>query len=262
MIDARHIYRMVTRKIYDFSHEQLKNITSIVWLYRGETDKYLALIEEYFNTLVENLKSINPRINNYLKIFNDYEKSTNSLNQLEQEVKQAEIYIGKFISSVTDLKTNKGQIKVQKEFEKIADSLKNLRKNLEQSYKEGIEELNHTRNDKKQKAEIEEAHEKALEAVKLVAYFNKQIKWHLKRFPNARLADVPGLVKLTDTSEIEKNDYSLTPGRYVGVAPEEEDEDFDFEQTMQEIHSELAQLNKEAVKLAEIIQSNFEELGL
>ena len=62
--------------------------------------------------------------------------------------------------------------------------------------------------------------------------------------------------------ELEENDYSLTPGRYVGVAPEEEDENFDFGQTMQEIHKELAQLNEEAVDLAEIIQSNFEELEI
>lgn len=34
MIDARNIYRKVTRKIYDFSPEQLANLTAIVWLYR------------------------------------------------------------------------------------------------------------------------------------------------------------------------------------------------------------------------------------
>lgn len=32
------------------------------------------------------------------------------------------------------------------------------------------------------------------------------------------------------------NDWSLTPGHYVGVAPEEEDENFDFEETLREIH--------------------------
>lgn len=48
-------------------------------------------------------------------------------------------------------------------------------------------------------------------------------------------------------------DWSLTPGRYVGVAPPEEDEDFDFE---------LADLNKEATELAARIQENFEELGV
>ena len=37
MLDARNIYRKVTRKIYDFSPEQLQNLTAIVWLYRGKT---------------------------------------------------------------------------------------------------------------------------------------------------------------------------------------------------------------------------------
>ena len=35
MIDARNIYRKVTRKIYDFTPEQQQNLTAIVWLYRG-----------------------------------------------------------------------------------------------------------------------------------------------------------------------------------------------------------------------------------
>jgi len=73
---------------------------------------------------------------------------------------------------------------------------------------------------------------------------------------------VPGLVKLVDLKEIEAADWSLTPGRYVGVAPSEEDEDFDFEQTMRDIHTELADLNKEAVELAAKIQKNFDELGI
>jgi type I restriction enzyme M protein len=62
--------------------------------------------------------------------------------------------------------------------------------------------------------------------------------------------------------EIEAADWSLTPGRYVGVAPPEEDEDFDFEQTLRDIHTELADLNREAVELAAKIQTNFEELGI
>jgi type I restriction enzyme M protein len=70
------------------------------------------------------------------------------------------------------------------------------------------------------------------------------------------------LVKLVDRKEIEAADWSLTPGRYVGVAPLVEDEDFDFEQTMRDIHTELGDLNKEAVELAAKIQNNFEELGI
>ena len=36
MLDARNIYRKVSRSIYDFSPEQQKNIAAIVWLYRGQ----------------------------------------------------------------------------------------------------------------------------------------------------------------------------------------------------------------------------------
>jgi type I restriction enzyme M protein len=76
-----------------------------------------------------------------------------------------------------------------------------------------------------------------------------------------RFLAVPGLVKRVDRAEIEAADWSLTPGRYVGVAPPEEDEDFDFEQTLRDIHTELADLNKEAAELAAKTQTNFEELG-
>ncbi|MFA7165815.1 MAG: N-6 DNA methylase, partial [Desulfoplanes sp.] len=47
MIDARNVYRKVTRKIYDFSPEQEQNILAIVWLYRGEVEKYLELVAGY-----------------------------------------------------------------------------------------------------------------------------------------------------------------------------------------------------------------------
>jgi type I restriction enzyme M protein len=39
------------------------------------------------------------------------------------------------------------------------------------------------------------------------------------------------------------------------------DEDFDFEQAITDIHTELGALNKEAAGLARTIQQNFEELG-
>jgi len=65
-----------------------------------------------------------------------------------------------------------------------------------------------------------------------------------------------------DRDELEANDWSLTPGRYVGVAPEEVDEDFEFEEALRDIHIELEGLNAEAVELAAAIKKNFEELGV
>lgn len=66
--------------------------------------------------------------------------------------------------------------------------------------------------------------------------------------------DVEGLCKIADMEEIIEQDYSLTPGRYVGVSIEL-DMDFDYKGRMAEIHTELATLNKEAATLMNQIQS-------
>jgi len=108
----------------------------------------------------------------------------------------------------------------------------------------------------------DEARQLAVEQLKQVRYFWKQACWLTERFPEAKLRDVEGLVKLVDRKEIEANDWSLTPGRYVGVAPEGENENFDFEEALREIHVELEDLNAEAVRLAATIKKNFEELGV
>jgi type I restriction enzyme M protein len=110
--------------------------------------------------------------------------------------------------------------------------------------------------------QLDEQRKAAVEQLKHTVYFHRQVAWLQERFPKAELVAVPGLVKLVDTKEVEAADWSLTPGRYVGVAPQEEDDDFDFEQTMRDIHTELADLNREAVELAAKIQANFEELGI
>ncbi|MDZ7811322.1 MAG: hypothetical protein U5L11_16390 [Arhodomonas sp.] len=71
-----------------------------------------------------------------------------------------------------------------------------------------------------------------------------------------------GLVRLVSGEEIEANDWSLTPGRYVGVAPEEPDEYFDFEESLRIIASELAELDHDAQLLSDRIRVNFKELGV
>ncbi|WP_201024914.1 hypothetical protein [Ferroacidibacillus organovorans] len=109
---------------------------------------------------------------------------------------------------------------------------------------------------------VESTRHEAVEQLKLVRYYYRQAEWLLERFPDGECRDVPGLVKLVGREEIQANNWSLTPGRYVGVAPEEQDEDFDFEEALREIHVELEGLNDEANDLAVKIRYNFEGLGL
>ena len=51
-IDARNTYTVIDRKLNEWSPWQLKNLTAIVWLYRGEVEKYRALLSDY-RTLLE-----------------------------------------------------------------------------------------------------------------------------------------------------------------------------------------------------------------
>ncbi|WP_182337077.1 SAM-dependent DNA methyltransferase [Stenotrophomonas acidaminiphila] len=59
---------------------------------------------------------------------------------------------------------------------------------------------------------------------------------------------------------IGQNDWSLTPGRYVGVAVVTEDDEEGFAERMRAIHDELAELDEKASELAATISQNFEEL--
>ncbi len=66
-----------------------------------------------------------------------------------------------------------------------------------------------------------------------------------ERFPDGEYQDVPGLCAVKTREEIEAQDWSLNPGRYVGVR-EREEEDFDFYERLEELNEELEGLNAEA----------------
>jgi len=101
----------------------------------------------------------------------------------------------------------------------------------------------------------------ALEAPKQAAYFIHQVHWLHSRFADGVYDDVPGLCRAVTREDIAANDWSLTPGRYVGVAAVQDDGDEDaFAEQLREIHEELVELNDKAVALAGRIAGNLEGL--
>ena len=139
--------------------------------------------------------------------------------------------------------------------------------NAEESlYKETIkkqqETLKATRG-KKEKDEIKAniaANEAELELTLSTKTMVTEAIWLVSKFgEDGHYQDVLGLCKIATIQEIEEKNYSLTPGAYVGVA-EQEDDGVDFHERMNEIHAELAQLNKEANTLMDEIQKAWEEL--
>ena len=90
-------------------------------------------------------------------------------------------------------------------------------------------------------------------------YFWKQAHWLQSRFPDGVYTDVEGLCKVVNQQDIEAKDWSLSPDRYVGVDAAIDD-DFDYEERLNEIHIELDGLNEEAIALASAITENFKTI--
>ncbi len=195
-IDARNYYTVVDRTLNEWTEWQLKNLNAIVWLYRGEVEKYHNLINEYKTTL-----------------------GTDS-------------------------------------FEEKISTLKNEIKELKQKAKEKVESA--SRNEKKKtQTYYDELIAKEEEQFTIA----KEAQWLYENFGKGEYQDVLGLCKIATIQEIEEKGYSLTPGAYVGVAPQEDD-GVDFEERMHEIHKELLQLQEESNQLMDTISNNMKEMGL
>ncbi|GLI46883.1 N-6 DNA methylase [Methanoculleus bourgensis] len=308
MIDARNIYRKVTRRIYDFSPEQEQNILAIAWLYRGHTGKYLDLVAGYCRRMLDegegcftakdddgeeieplpsfiaSLEALREALEPFLATLSADAPHTGVLKELDDAMPAFKADVEEFRRAVSEQqaawkeqKTTNGDLrKAVDRLAPVAECSRSMVKQSDLLYKlagrliETCEnECDARESDAWANREInrarkaaDAARQLAVRQLKQVRYFWRQAHWLTERFPDAKLCDVAGLVRLVDRAEIEANDWSLTPGRYVGVAPEEVDEDFDFEEALREIHVELEDLNAEAVRLAARIKKNFEELGI
>jgi type I restriction enzyme M protein len=79
-------------------------------------------------------------------------------------------------------------------------------------------------------------------------------------FPDGLYRDVPGLCKIASRDEIKSQDWSLNPGRYVGVTPGQTHNDEEFKGKLEALQEELEGLNAEAAQLQEQIAQNVAEL--
>ena len=96
------------------------------------------------------------------------------------------------------------------------------------------------------------------------SYWQEQIDWLTTRFPDGKYVDVVGLCKaasLEGEDGIKDQDYSLNPGRYVGVVIEDDGlTEEEFKAQMFSLQQELSQLNEEAHALETKIENTFKEL--
>ena len=310
MLDARTIGQLMqgSRKVFEFTPEQMRNLTAIVWLYRGQRDRFLALVQDYFKRHAAECAAVPEKLaafdQSYSSLESHFVPLTDALKTLKGLPAEKAQALADTLAELRDARkaydadaqallaelaafgkktcknppaTNDAQHAARKAFDPVAERAKGLVKQVDLLYKlasraastaadlaetKAVAEAYDRRATGKLIKQLEEARRAAVEQLKHATYFHRHIVWLQERFPGAEMCHVPGLCRVVTRAEIEAADWSLTPGRYVGVAPAEVDEDFDFELTITEIHTELAGLNAEAVELAATIQKNLEELGV
>jgi type I restriction enzyme M protein len=284
MLDARKIYRKVTSKVNDFSPEQLQNLICIVNLYRGNTQKFENTVKSYLETssdLAKETANATSRLQKQIKLIVENEKikaineklftEINALESFEEVLQLQNVLLSNSPTLATfnlSLFTahckalRKPQDKLIKQLlDAIASAVKEFQLNKNKEWKELNlkEQLDQLRALQQQLSGNPDEEEPGL--LHETEYFWKQAHWLSSRFPNGIYADVDGLCKVVTQREIEAKDWSLSPGRYVGVDTATDD-DFDYEERLKEIHIELAGLNEEAITLAKTIAENFKEMAI
>ena len=256
-IDSRNYYTVVDRTLNEWSEWQMKNLNAIVWLYRGEKEKYTKLLQDYSTQIINDCRELDAEFESVSVLFNGYGENLKPLRvQISDIIKNSED-INLLLPLNEILKKYMTELNASlKAFIEYGDGLEKAEaKELAKSIDESA-----TTWDRFKKS-VSTRIEEVVSQIKTCRTVIKEAKWLTEKFGYGTYKDVLGLCKVATINEIEEKNWSLTPGAYVGVAPVEEDDE-NFEERMTEIHKELLTLQAEANQLMDTISANFEELGI
>ena len=238
-LDARNYYTVVDRTLNEWSEWQLKNLNAIVWLYRGEREKYQALLNQYLTAIQDMVESLSAEAEPLRQLL-DRDAAGHFMGNMPQrpDALNAEF---------------KERLVWQQEVTKRAVKL--------------TEETLPSRSKKALQAAADQFQPRLTEITTVL----NECFWLTDKFGEGEYRDIPGLCKVAYTTReaqgeaegvsIEEKGWSLTPGAYVGVAPQADD-GMDFAARMREIHAELLSLQAQSNTLMDTISRNMEEMGL
>lgn len=268
-IDARNIFTQIDRAHREFTEEQIQNIAIISRLHRGNRQSFVELVDGYYNKgfarLTEsrpNLEAVSKKVIGFLKENNgkDIPDFAPVLKDADKLIKAYSEYQKNVDITAVD-KANKAQRKLAETIAPFFALLHELLKEVDKKVRHIEKDVGngHARSDLKSlKAELEELHKE----IKATEYFFSHIAWLHERFPEAKYENVTGLCKLADLNEVKEQEYSLNPGRYVGVVIEEDGKtEEEFIEEMLTLNDELNKLNKEASALESVINHNIRQIA-
>jgi type I restriction enzyme M protein len=273
-IDARNIFTPIDRAHREFSEEQIQNIAIISRLHKGRREEFVALIDRYFEQgmarLADNRQQVAPVAEQLLAVLDDdagkaavasLVDTWDSLASLQQAWAGYQQQNG---DKAAVEQKNAAQQTLRATFDPffsaLHDSLKQIdkgvrrhEKTLAEAAKQAGKRQSVDRATRQLKAALEELHREVKNAESSFGH----IQWLQERFPKAEYEDVTGLCKLANLEEIKEQDYSLNPGRYVGVVIEEDGKtEEEFIAHLISLQNELDSLGGLATELETTIAKN------
>jgi type I restriction enzyme M protein len=226
MLDARNIFRKVSRSVYDFSPEQQKNIAAIVWLYRGRSERFLKLVESYLAeaisdgeaasgplaTFEEALRKLVALVETFAKLKRENDPLADPWAELTSAHATATTDIEAFGKEVAAQATawqgagraNVGLNAARLALHPLANRCRDLTKQIDLAAKLAgraidiaVKELDARNSDAWDNGDVNKARKAleavcadAVEALRLPRYFVRQADWLQERFPDAALRDL------------------------------------------------------------------------
>ncbi len=275
-IDTRNIFTQIDRAHREFSDEQVANIAIISQLHKGRRERFLALVDHYFAQGVASLHAHQASIQALCaQLFEALEdpparQTVTDLKKQWKDLTRLEDRYAAYLDSTTSVRAepveahNSAQHKLHTAFvpffAALHGDLKALDKTLRQHEKQlsDIAQADGKRGSTDRKTKVLKTALEALHAeVKESEVWFSHIQWLQERFPQAQYEDVTGLCKLATRAEVAEQDWSLNPGRYVGVVIEEDGKtEEEYINGLLEMNGELTRLNLEARALEEVIAGN------
>lgn len=285
-IDARNIFTQVDRAHRELSDEQIQNIALIPRLHKGRRQEFVSQVDRYMHQGMAQLKDAAvhlPALSERLLAVLAEEAADAETSQaardaiaalqaqwsrlaaLEQAQAQHERTRGQR-HSVNERNTAQHTLRalftpffsgLHAAVKALDKAIREMDKRKAEAAKADGKRATANRQTKGVKAAVQALHDE----LKAAELYYQHVSWLQERFPKAAYEDVTGLCKLASREEIAEQDWSLNPGRYVGVVIEEDGKtEEEFLADLAEAGDELTELQSDAHQLETVIAKNLAAL--